>query len=124
MGWIYRKRLRLGPLRISLSRSGIATSWGVPGFRLTHSSTGRRYITLSLPGTGLSWRKTLSRSRRGSGRQIIPAPTTSQSVQASPQPPAQPTPSSSQTATGTSGPLVNGVPWWQQAGVKGPGTGP
>jgi hypothetical protein len=61
MGWSYRRRINMGPMRINLSRSGVGTSWGVRGLRITHSSTGRRYVTLSIPGTGLSWQTTLSR---------------------------------------------------------------
>jgi hypothetical protein len=58
MAWTYRKRLVFGPVRINLSRSGIGRSWGIRGFRLTHSSTRRRYVTLTLTGTGLTWQKT------------------------------------------------------------------
>jgi hypothetical protein len=118
MGWSYRKRLRFGPMRINLSRSGIGTSWGVPGFRITRSSTGRRYLTLSLPGTGLSWRKTLGRLGRSTRPRhvavlIPPAPTPI--TQPSPGPPSPPAPGG---ALGP--PLVNGMPWWKQAGIKGP----
>ena len=129
MGWSYRKRLRFGPLRVNVSRSGIGTSWGVPGFRVTHSSAGRRYITLSLPGTGLSWRKTLSRPQRSSQHQSNPAVPPPRPIRTSLSPLAylyaQSVRSRSQTQTGTSGPLVNGLPWWQQKGMKkGPESGP
>jgi len=125
MGWSYRKRLRFGPLNVNLSRSGIGTSLGIPGLRVTNSSTGRHYITLSLPGTGLSWRKNLGGRKRGFGSQIIPPVTSPQPVQTPSPLLAQSTPFSSQASTGSSGPLVNGMPWWQQAGMKkGPGTGP
>lgn len=116
MGLNYRKRIRFGPFRINLSRSGIGTSWGIPGFRITHSSTGRRYLTLSLPGTGLSWRKTLDRSRRITRLQNRAAPIPPRPVQVTQPPPVLPGPP---TPSGTSAPpLINGMPWWKQAGVK------
>jgi hypothetical protein len=66
MGFRYRKSLRLGPVRINLGKRGIGTSIGIPGFRVTNSSNGRKYVTLGLPGTGLSWTKTLGASGRAS----------------------------------------------------------
>lgn len=63
MGFRFRKGLGFGPLRINLSKRGIGTSIGVPGARITKSSSGRKYVTLGIPGTGLSWTKTLG-SRR------------------------------------------------------------
>ena len=40
MGWRYRKSINLGlGFRINLSKSGIGYSWGVPGYRVTKSST-------------------------------------------------------------------------------------
>ncbi len=52
MGFIYRKSVKAGPLRINLSKSGVGLSAGVPGFRVTQSSRGRRYTTFNLPGSG------------------------------------------------------------------------
>lgn len=71
MGFRFRKSLRLGPARINLGKRGIGTSIGVPGFRVTNSSNGRKYLTLGLPGTGLSWTKTLGSNRRNS-RTVTP----------------------------------------------------
>lgn len=51
----WRKRLNIGPLRINLSRSGIGTSLGVKGYRVTKTATGRKRTTASIPGTGLSY---------------------------------------------------------------------
>ena len=115
----YRKRLKAGPIRINLSRSGIGTSWGVRGFRITQTSTGRRYLTLSLPGTGLSWQRPLGRS----GRNIRLAQVTTTlplapPVQLPPPPPASPGPSG---ASGLPTNSVGGLPWWKQPGFrKGP----
>lgn len=63
VGFRFRKSVRFGPLRVNIGKRGIGTSIGVPGARITNSSTGRKYLTLGIPGTGLSWTKTLN-SRR------------------------------------------------------------
>ena len=54
MGIRLRKTIRLGALRFTLSKSGISTSLGVPGFRKTINAAGREQTTVSLPGTGIS----------------------------------------------------------------------
>lgn len=70
MGWHYRKSIRLGPFRLNLSRAGVGHSVGARGARYTRSAHGRRHLTLRIPGTGLSWRRSLRRGslRRGSRR--------------------------------------------------------
>lgn len=56
MGWRYRKSINLGGgFRINLSKSGIGYSWGVKGFRLTKTASGRTRTTYSIPGTGISY---------------------------------------------------------------------
>ena len=66
MGFRFRRSVRFGPLRVNIGKRGVGTSIGVPGARITNSSTGRKYLTLGIPGTGLSWTKTLN-SRRDRG---------------------------------------------------------
>jgi hypothetical protein len=63
MGWSYRRSASFGPFRINLSRSGVGYSLGGRGFRTGVSSAGRRYSSMSLPGTG--WRYTTGGSRSG-----------------------------------------------------------
>jgi len=58
MGWSYRKSLGAGPFRLNLSRRGIGYSIGGRGFRLGIRANGRRYTSLSVPGTGLRYTKT------------------------------------------------------------------
>lgn len=53
MAWNWRKSLRLGPLRINLSKSGAGYSVGLPGFRLGRDAKGRKYQSVNLPGTGI-----------------------------------------------------------------------
>ncbi len=64
MGWIFRKALNLGPFRISLSKSGVGCSVGVPGLRTGISSRKRRYTSVSVPGTGWRYQTTHQRSAK------------------------------------------------------------
>lgn len=53
MGWRFRRSLKLGPLRLNFSKSGIGYSAGVRGFRVGTDAKGRTYTAASIPGTGL-----------------------------------------------------------------------
>ena len=66
MGFRFRKSIKAGPLRINLSKSGIGYSFGVKGARISHSATGRKRATFSIPGTGLSYSKSLTHKRKKS----------------------------------------------------------
>ena len=57
MGFRYRKSINLGPFRLNVGNHGIGASVGTRGFRTGVSSRGRRHTTFSLPGTGLSYRR-------------------------------------------------------------------
>lgn len=63
MGWEFRKSLRLGPFRVTLSKRGLSYSAGVKGARVTKRVDGKVQRTFSIPGTGLSYR-TISGKRR------------------------------------------------------------
>ena len=65
MGIYFRKRRSLlgNLLNVNLSRSGIGLSVGVRGFRLGVSSSGRRYVSAGLPGTGIYYRHFAKRGR-------------------------------------------------------------
>lgn len=54
MGFRFRKSVKLGPMRINFSKSGVGYSYGVKGYRVTHTANGRKRTTVSIPGTGLS----------------------------------------------------------------------
>jgi hypothetical protein len=84
MGWRYRKSINLGPLRFNMGRRGVGQSVGIRGLRLTQTASGQRYVTFTVPGTGWSYRKTLSR-RPAPRRQGTPAPGRSLTL---PSPPA------------------------------------
>ena len=54
MGWRYRKRINIGPLRINFSKSGIGYSVGNKFFRVTRKANGGVRTTATIPGTGIS----------------------------------------------------------------------
>jgi hypothetical protein len=61
MGWIYRKSIKLGPVRINLSRSGVGYSVGAGGVRAgVRGGDSRRYTSVNVPGTGLRHAKSWS----------------------------------------------------------------
>lgn len=56
MGLRYRKSIRLGGgFRVNISKSGIGYSWGMSGYRITRTASGKTKHTVSIPGTGLSY---------------------------------------------------------------------
>jgi hypothetical protein len=55
MGLVYRKTIKIGPLNINLSKSGVGFSLGVKGARVGRTAKGKIRTTLSIPGTGLSY---------------------------------------------------------------------
>lgn len=62
MGFYFRRSMNVGPFRVNVSRGGLGWSVGGRGFRTGSSSRGRRYTTISIPGTGMGYRTS---SRRG-----------------------------------------------------------
>ena len=56
MGIFFRKSAKLGPIRLTASRRGLTASTGVGPLRASKSTTGRRRMTIRIPGTGISWR--------------------------------------------------------------------
>ena len=58
MGFRFQRRIKVLPgLSINLSKSGVGFSAGVRGFHTGIDSKGRRYVSASLPKTGISWRE-------------------------------------------------------------------
>ena len=57
MSFFFRKTINLGFLRINISKSGIGFSIGVPGARIGKAANGQTYVSSSLPGTGIGYRK-------------------------------------------------------------------
>jgi hypothetical protein len=44
MGWFLRKSIRLGPLRLTVSKGGVGASVGVKGLRAGVDSSGKPYV--------------------------------------------------------------------------------
>ncbi len=63
MGFYFRRSLNLGQFRVNLSRGGLGWSVGGRGFRTGQSGRGRRYTTVSIPGTGVGYRANHRTSR-------------------------------------------------------------
>ena len=57
MGLRYRKSVKIGPFRMTVSKSGVSTSVGVKGARITKRADGKVQTTASIPGTGISYVK-------------------------------------------------------------------
>lgn len=57
MGLRFQKRIKILPgVYINLSKSGVSASVGGHGATVNVGSTGRKMITVGIPGTGLSYR--------------------------------------------------------------------
>lgn len=54
MGLRLRKSFNLGPFRATISKSGVSTSVGTKGYRVTKLANGKVMKTASIPGTGIS----------------------------------------------------------------------
>jgi hypothetical protein len=65
MGWSYRKSASFGPFKINVSRSSVGYSIGGKGFRTGVNARGRRYTSISVPGTGLRYTKSGGKGATG-----------------------------------------------------------
>ena len=76
MGFVARKSFKVMPgVRMTVSKSGLSASAGVPGARVTKSTSGRTTRTVGVPGTGVYHTKSTSSGQSGSGsRSQAPAP--------------------------------------------------
>ena len=92
MGFSYRKSVKMGPFRMTASKSGISYSVGVKGARVTRRANGRVQTTLSAPGTGLRYTTSGTGKKKPAGQKTAtPARAVSAPSQASqPSPPAAP----------------------------------
>ena len=72
MGARFRKAINLGPVRFTISKSGISYSVGTKGLRVTKTAAGRVRTTATIPGTGVSFvkEKSLSSNKKLSASNI------------------------------------------------------
>lgn len=54
MGWRFRKSVKMGPFRLNYSKKGVGWSVGAAGVRYTQRADGKRTVTTTIRGTGLS----------------------------------------------------------------------
>lgn len=67
MGWSWSKSKSFGPFRVNMSKSGVGFSVGGKGFRTGVNASGRKYSTVSVPGTGLRYSTGGGAAKGGSG---------------------------------------------------------
>ena len=60
MGLRFRKSVKVGPMRVNISKSGVGYSVGGKGYRVTKKANGGMRTTASIPGTGISYVKDYS----------------------------------------------------------------
>lgn len=71
MGFRFQKRIRIAPgISLNLSKSGISTSIGARGARMTFGH-GKSRSTVGLPGTGLSYTTTTRSAGSGAGLVLL-----------------------------------------------------
>jgi hypothetical protein len=62
MSWRWRKSISLGGgTRTSMTSRGMGVSWGIAGFRVGRAPTGSLWVSFTIPGTGISFFKKLTR---------------------------------------------------------------
>jgi len=71
MGFYFRKSAKLGPFRINFSKSGIGTSFGVKGLRISNGPSGN-FINMSGP-LGIRYRQSLNANSK-TNKKSEPAP--------------------------------------------------
>lgn len=101
MGFSYRKSVRMGPFRVTASKSGVSYSAGAKGVRVTKRANGKVQTTISAPGTGLRYTTTSGAKKRPakrSGANTVPSKRRPASAASRPSPPnAASAPGSSHT---------------------------
>ncbi len=84
MGWRFRRSIKIAPgVRWNIGKRGTSLSFGPRGLKVTAGSSGIRQ-TVGLPGTGLSYTRTLSTSSRPSAPSAQSAPTTMNTTSVAP----------------------------------------
>jgi len=71
MAWRFRRSLKLGPLKLNFSKSGVGYSVGVRGFRVGKDAKGRSYTAASIPGTGI-YNRTYASGSGASSDEVSP----------------------------------------------------
>lgn len=80
MGFKFRKSVKMGPVRVNMSKSGIGYSVGGKGMRVTKKAGGGTRTTVGVPGTGISYS---SDSKKKSSAKKTPSKKTTASTSSS-----------------------------------------
>lgn len=113
MGWRFRKSMNMGPLRLNLSRRGVGMSTGFKGFRLGQSADGRRYMSIGIPGTGISYMHYFKKEKQPTSPPMpLPNPQTPAPTPKLPYPSPVPFPTTQPGNTATARLVLkrNGIP--------------
>lgn len=70
MGTKFRKTIKMGPVRVNLSNSGVGYSVGGKGLRVTKKAGGGTKTTVGIPGTGISYSSESTKSAKTSARKM------------------------------------------------------
>jgi hypothetical protein len=108
MGWRFRKWYKRGPFRLTVSKRGLGYSIGTLPFRFGVTPSGERYVSITLPGTGISWIKYF-RKTRSAKQSTVSAPLPASNPTPQPPMPTSVNPTASPSQPG---------PWWKQPGLK------
>jgi hypothetical protein len=96
MGFRWRKMINFGGgARSTVTSRGVGVSWGFAGLRIGRAPNGSRWISFTIPGTGISFFKKLKSQSKFKGQQ---SPATPTSTSASPLQPHHIGPARPQTA--------------------------
>lgn len=57
MAWRWRRTKNFGPVRTTVSKKGLGTSFGFLGFRFGVNPNGKKFWSFGIPGTGLYYIK-------------------------------------------------------------------
>ncbi len=64
MGLRFHKTIKLGPININLSKSGVGFSVGTKGARVGRTAKGNIRTSVGIPGTGISYVKETSGKKK------------------------------------------------------------
>lgn len=59
MAWNFRKSFGIGPVKTTISKNGVGNSIGFMGFRIGINSSGKKYLSFGIKGTGIYFTKNL-----------------------------------------------------------------
>jgi len=59
MGWQWRKSFGFGGAKTTISNNGVGFSYGFAGLRFGRSPAGNFWVSITIPGTGISFIKYL-----------------------------------------------------------------